>query len=225
MRRLIPFALLTFVILIVYTPSTAAPYKVTYQLTGGTQWTEIGQPWTANEGPIVNGTLVMTLSVNSCDTPQLPGYMICIRDLNFTTALGSQYNGHNVFSLFPGGAWHLSRSLSMLVQSATGMGKLYIGSGFYYWWFATQTELRTSDHVIYPNNQFTIRVITGTTPITPASYVRKAGLRNFSGQEIYPTVPSVSVGGRLTIGLCILITPLVVLVLRRRAASATRRSS
>lgn len=98
MRRL-TFCL-SIVLFFVAGPAPAAPTRVTFQLTGGMQWTGGMLPtYTPIGGPITAGRLVFTLSPTTCPTggsqsgfPWMGGLNhICVRTLTFSTTAGQTF--------------------------------------------------------------------------------------------------------------------------------------
>lgn len=208
------------VLLVVSSVGSAAPTKVRYPLTGGDQWAYGPIPtFTSNGNPIATGQVTITRGIApGCPDPPVSGTSLCIRALSFRTYWSQ--------------TWNLAAPLSMP----------YHFTNYSFSHFNDTQGIRYTTYAYTPDCRYVLDIqaenhslLPVTTP--PTTFVPRPihlyqwtcpetgrGLYKVTGHEIQ-VVPSIDQTGRLAIAVSLFATPFVVIILRRRAARANRRSS
>jgi hypothetical protein len=223
MRGLARFSVLLVVILVVSSVGSAAPTKIEYRLTGGTQNATLGPPFTPNGGPITTGHLTLSLFVDGCATPPQPGSDACVRELYFRTPAAQTYRVQDVsFPDYPLTTltYAFSSKLSLYAYK-------YVSPTPAVYWKLYTVRLRTRHHQLRTTDPlwtygYWAHMYPGKSTMVPNTVRR---LYNVQGFEVGAPLPASTNTGRLAIAVLLLATPLVVVHLRHRAARAKRRPS
>jgi hypothetical protein len=222
-------AVVSLVLVFVSSPSSAAPRRVTYQITSGSQSFQSGYPFTWNGGPVDGGKLVMTLSVPGCSSPPVTGSGVCLRSLTFHTTQGSVHVGYPTFTI-------LSPYFSIIAPPSFGLFSPNFLSNFVSSGAPASIQLISASRYTPFDPTAKIHLVNTAPPTHFSGYFLQDYISSWypvertlffeaqlTGLEILgpPAVNAIGYRGLIAFGVLIVVAPLAVNGARRRAA--TRR--